>query len=61
MQMITIQFSISESAVSASKVRNVLFLPVSTLSAAVHPILVNVAPGQILLFQRNDGLRLRYP
>ena len=30
-------------------------LPLSTLSA-VHPILATVAPGQNLLFQRNDGL-----
>ena len=56
MQAITIQFSI---------IRKLCFCfksaPVSTLSNAVHPILVTVAPGQILLFQRNDGLRLRYP
>ena len=61
MQMITIQFSIIRKLCFCFKSAQCLVLPVSTLSNAVHPILVTVAPGQILLFQRNDGLRLRYP
>ena len=48
---------------SDEPIRNCCFCATScsTCSWAVHPILVTVAPGQKLLFQRSDGLRLRYP